>query len=59
VLFQHTLQFGGTFNSFGTLNLDDAAVLLCELQTLKEVMGIRPLYNLNPSHVGVLYQLDK
>jgi hypothetical protein len=29
------------------------------LQTLKEVMGIRPLYNLNPSHVGVLYQVDK
>ncbi|WIA29450.1 hypothetical protein OEZ86_011951 [Tetradesmus obliquus] len=27
--------------------------------TLKEVMGIRPLYNVNPSHVGVLYQVDK
>lgn len=29
------------------------------LQTLKEVIGIRPLYNLNPAHVGVLYQVDK
>jgi hypothetical protein len=38
---------------------DDASGLLCVLQTLKEVMGIRPLYNLNPSHVGVLYQVDK
>ncbi|KAF6258972.1 hypothetical protein COO60DRAFT_1059142 [Scenedesmus sp. NREL 46B-D3] len=27
--------------------------------TLKEVIGIRPLYNLNPAHVGVLYQVDK
>jgi hypothetical protein len=33
--------------------------LLCMLQTLKEVMGIRPLYNVNPSHIGVLYQVDK
>jgi hypothetical protein len=41
------------------LDPDDAAVLLCVLQTLKEVMAIRPLYNLNPSHVGVLYQVDK